>query len=337
MYRIDNTDAVSALPPPAPLGQPGYFTGGNPQAGQAATIVDADWLNALQEEIATVIERAALTLSKTDRTQLWQALQSMSRITLTAPLDLYVSPTGNDANDGLTVGTPMLTMLAAYNKACTRYSLNSYYVTIHLADGNYPATMFEGPTLGPWDPTGTPVRIVGNSTNPQNVNVTSTSGGSALGTLSGAYILFDGMTVSSVGGVNGAGIGASLGGISAFRNIHFGNCAVAQLYSGLGGQISAFGNYSIVGGAQAHALSDYGAILLEGYAATLTGTPNFSGGFASAEHGGLVAALSMTFTGAATGPRFYVTTNAVVDTASGNANYFPGNAVGVQNTGGQYV
>jgi hypothetical protein len=76
MYRIDSAGSVTTIPVARPLATPGYFQGGNPQSGMDATIVDADWLNAVQEEIATVIEQAGITLSKTDRTQLWQALQA---------------------------------------------------------------------------------------------------------------------------------------------------------------------------------------------------------------------------------------------------------------------
>jgi len=78
MYRIDNPEATATIPTPAIAGAPGFFQGGNPQAGVKATIVDADWLNAVQEEISHVIEQAGITLSKTDRTQLAQALQTMT-------------------------------------------------------------------------------------------------------------------------------------------------------------------------------------------------------------------------------------------------------------------
>src|SRR5215813_12977641 len=74
MYRIDGPQSVTNIPTPAAPGTPGFFQGGNPSSGMKATVVDADWLNAVQEEIAHVIEQSALTLDKTDRTQLWQAL-----------------------------------------------------------------------------------------------------------------------------------------------------------------------------------------------------------------------------------------------------------------------
>lgn len=50
------------------------FTSGNPREGQPATIVTPDWLNAVQEEIAGVIEGQGITLNKQDNTQLATAV-----------------------------------------------------------------------------------------------------------------------------------------------------------------------------------------------------------------------------------------------------------------------
>lgn len=77
MYRIDNATAAVALPAPAAVGPKpnAFYTKGNPGGGTPATIVDDDALNAMQEEICAVIEGAGITLSKTDRTQLLQAIR----------------------------------------------------------------------------------------------------------------------------------------------------------------------------------------------------------------------------------------------------------------------
>jgi hypothetical protein len=44
-----------------------------------------------------------------------------------------------------------------------------------------------------------------------------------------------------------------------------------------------------------------------------------------------------TYSGAATGKRYAVATNAVLNTNGGGANYFPGDVAGTTATGGQYV
>ncbi|WP_186151049.1 gp53-like domain-containing protein [Burkholderia gladioli] len=77
MFRIDQTTAVTAIPAPAPAGTPGYFTGGNPATGQAATILDADWANMLQEEVINVVTAAGITPSKTVYTQLLSAIRAL--------------------------------------------------------------------------------------------------------------------------------------------------------------------------------------------------------------------------------------------------------------------
>lgn len=61
---------------------PGYapgnlFTEGNPAVPTQATTVTADWLNAVQEEIAAVIEGAGDTLDKPDNGQLLAAIDTL--------------------------------------------------------------------------------------------------------------------------------------------------------------------------------------------------------------------------------------------------------------------
>lgn len=50
------------------------FTDGNPSTGTPATVVDAAWLNDLQENVAQLVEAAGIVLSKRDYTQLLKAI-----------------------------------------------------------------------------------------------------------------------------------------------------------------------------------------------------------------------------------------------------------------------
>lgn len=70
MHRIDGSGATEA----------NLFTEGDPSGGVPATTVTDDWLNAVQEEVAGVVEGAGLTLNKADNTQLLQALQTLAGI-----------------------------------------------------------------------------------------------------------------------------------------------------------------------------------------------------------------------------------------------------------------
>lgn len=67
MHRIDTATATAD----------NKFTEGSPQSGVAPTVVSADILNAMQEEIAHVIESNGIALNKPDNTQLFAAIALM--------------------------------------------------------------------------------------------------------------------------------------------------------------------------------------------------------------------------------------------------------------------
>lgn len=64
MYRIDAPGAT----------EDNRFTDGNPATGTPATVVEAAWLNAVQEEIIAVLVEAGITPSKLSTTQLRDAI-----------------------------------------------------------------------------------------------------------------------------------------------------------------------------------------------------------------------------------------------------------------------
>ncbi|CNC79856.1 MULTISPECIES: hypothetical protein [Yersinia] len=51
------------------------FTRGNPQTGGPATALDDDYFDAVQEELAGLVEAAGITLKKTDRAQVLAAIK----------------------------------------------------------------------------------------------------------------------------------------------------------------------------------------------------------------------------------------------------------------------
>jgi len=74
VFRIDHPTASLTLVPPSGAGTQGYFTGGNPSTGTPATVVTADFLNMVQEELRAVLTAASLAPSKTNNTQIIAAL-----------------------------------------------------------------------------------------------------------------------------------------------------------------------------------------------------------------------------------------------------------------------
>ncbi|MDN7741569.1 MULTISPECIES: phage tail protein [Burkholderia] len=102
MFRIDQTTAVTALPAPSAAGTPGFFTGGNPATGQAATIVSADWLNLVQEELMSFLTEAGIVPSKTSYGQVLAAVQHLFAASAGDPTKLFeveTPPAGDNSNN----------------------------------------------------------------------------------------------------------------------------------------------------------------------------------------------------------------------------------------------
>jgi hypothetical protein len=84
VHRIDSDASVNGL-----------FSAGDPASGQPGTVVSPEWLNAIQEEIAGLIEAMGGTLAKADNTQLAAAV-----LALLARLNTWTAhQTFNDAID----------------------------------------------------------------------------------------------------------------------------------------------------------------------------------------------------------------------------------------------
>lgn len=78
MHRIDTSTATPD----------NRFTEGDPAIPVPATVVSADWLNAVQEELAAVITGAGLELDKAENDQLRQAIGRG----ITAPSPVWPPP-----------------------------------------------------------------------------------------------------------------------------------------------------------------------------------------------------------------------------------------------------
>ena len=77
MYQIDVPTAVAGLPTPAAEGTAGFFTDGNPGTGTPATIVPADFLNMMMQELINVALEGTAPLSKSSYTQVRDAISNM--------------------------------------------------------------------------------------------------------------------------------------------------------------------------------------------------------------------------------------------------------------------
>jgi hypothetical protein len=275
---------------------------------------------------------------------------------LTAPRTYYVAPNGNDNNDGLTPGTPFLTIQRAINLINSGIDAAGQQLTIQMANGTYPNG------AGFYQPINGALVLQGNLADPAQVviDVTNTPGGGNAILAQNSAISVSGMTVraNSGSGAQGTGYGilANPGGSIVVSNIIFSDCATAQLTASKG-YVDINSNYSINGNAPVHWLAILtGAINPSNNCTTVTcvGTRAFSTAFAMAAYSSTIAfSLPITFPGgaAATGSRYNVQNNGVISTGTGNPTLFPGNAAGTgwpppttwptatpQNwTGGQYT
>lgn len=90
MFRIDDPTATQSLPAPSAPGTPGYFTDGNPTGGIPATRVTGEWLNAVQEELISVLDAAGIEPAKGSNNQLATAIASLINVAVAS----RTAPTG---------------------------------------------------------------------------------------------------------------------------------------------------------------------------------------------------------------------------------------------------
>lgn len=342
MYRIDNSTAATAIPAPASPGSPGFFTNGNPLTGQPATIVEADWMNSVQEEIAHVIETSGLILNKLDRTQLYQAITRLTRLRLAAAADFYVSPSGSDLNPG-TAGQPFASITYAYNFIRDRIDMNGQQCTIHLANGTYGAAQCYFLAYGP------PIIIRGNTSDPTQVVVHGVAA-PAFDIESGAQVALDSVTCrADDAGAVGSGDGLLV--VSAnvtLKNVYFDQCSQAHIDCELGGWIGPAGPTGIttlIGGAAWHVYCvQWSNMMLYGGAnnpnskqLTLLGTPTFTNAFCTANQA-MVNFEGSAISGAAHGKKYNLLWNGAIKIPSPgtNVNYLPGDVAGTNDGSGHY-
>jgi len=256
-----------------------------------------------------------------------------AREVLSASRTYYVRTDGNDGHDGLTnsPGGAFLTIQKAIDAVAT-LDIGPFNVTIQVADGTYTAG---AAVTGPWLGSGT-VTVQGNAGTPANVLI-STTGSSAVTVVTGGRLAVKDTKLQTAGGLTYC-LHANTNGSISYANVDFGACGDTHIRAADGGTVTCDGSYAISGNAAYHWRAVVsGVIRCTGKTITLTGTPAFSGVFASASRGAQVLANGNIFSGSATGARYDVALNGVIDTNGGGTNYLPGSSAGSTSTGGQYV
>lgn len=257
------------------------------------------------------------------------AIQSANRIKVPlAGVSLFVSPTGNDANNGLTVGAPFLTLQHAANVANSNYDTQGNNITVNVAAGTYSA----GATLNGQPVGGGQIQFIGTVGSSSSVHVTLGAPGTCFAASTGARMSVSWMTLSAPFGSSNPGqipgdcLQASVGGQLLFSNLTFGLTQRAHIETGSGGQVQGGGPYTISGAATYHSVAGGGQYAFQTQAVTLIGTPAFTI-FAWASSGNIFAA-GASFSGAATGQKYLCDQGGSISTGAAGINFFPGNTAG---------
>jgi hypothetical protein len=280
---------------------------------------------------------------------------SYVRIKEAADVNVYVSIfTGNDANSGLSAGSPFKTIQTGVNYCLNAIDLGPYNCTIHI-EGGAGAVYNESILIG-----GSPQGLLGLGKwqwVTYNGQVTINGTGYTINISGGGQLMLNGQFLLSCTAAAGYPNGV-LCPISGSRlactgsGLTFGNSpGCIHVYPAEGGEFSnasGYGSYTIAGGALEHWRATSGYIVVQndpsvGAAAnptiTLQGTPNFTNAFATGFNLGVIHCPGLTFPGTtATGAKFALFENSVINTAGAGQSYLPGSTPGsVGTTGGQYV
>lgn len=249
---------------------------------------------------------------------------------LAAARTYFVATTGSDANSGLVSGSPFATLQKAIDTVAG-LDIGIFDVTIQLADGTYGAGAL---VRGAFTGSGT-ITVKGNAAAPQNVVLSRTNGD--LLTVRSAMLRIEALSLQTSGS-SGSAIVSELGAIVVLGpNLRFGSCVGSHIQAATRGlvRIESGVGIAIAGSATSHMASLGGQIDATGNTWTLTGAPAFSA-FALATTGGLIGLSTPVFTGAATGLRYNITLNAIINTATGNTGLLPGSIAGTAASGGVY-
>ncbi len=253
-----------------------------------------------------------------------KAFDAKIRERLTGDLTLYVSPDGDDSNDGRadtperackTIGAALNRLTATDgggHSASIQLAAGTYNEEVHIHD--YHTSAFE--------------RVMLHGSGPSSILDTPTNYSIVVHNF--AKILFHGLTLKG-----------------AFRAEHFANphfsgqiyfdfnkgAADVYLINVIGAQLDIQGLCSVGGGDALGVLRSINGseIVLTGQMA-IPNYPTYSVAFASAVFGGVIRRGSGVISGIAKGPRHFVDWNGTINTNGQGINFFPGDVAGTANT-----
>ncbi len=240
----------------------------------------------------------------------------------------YVSPDGSDAADGLSPATALRTVQEAVDR-CYRLDSNGYTVTIRLLPG-----VHEGNVIVDRRIVGDArLAIVGEALDPTQVVLRANVAIHTVRVIDGAKVLVANMQLENA--LNWSQLFADTAADLKYENIVFTSCSRDHVEARANAIVYMSGDCRIVGGARTHINLTNGAVYLAvNRTVKLENTPHFSTAFAWFQRGAHYSIWNVAWTGAATGQRYIVRSNATCNGPT--ADHFPGDVPGMADTGGYY-
>ncbi|EGP07798.1 hypothetical protein CSIRO_2393 [Bradyrhizobiaceae bacterium SG-6C] len=261
----------------------------------------------------------------------WSALTRPSgRETLAANRTYYVRSDGSNGNDGLSnsSGGAFLTIQKAID-IIAGLDCSIFDISVAVGAGTYGPFVLKS-LVGSGK-----VTITGDTATPANVVLASTAADGIGGSnVMGRYKV-EGFKFTN------ATSGSHIKLFNTYLELganDYGAAVTAHVWIEQNAYVEFTASYTISGGATRHLFATTGGIFVcSAKTVTITGTPAFSSAFVVGSRTGVFNLPGNTYSGSATGSRYIVSFNAVVDVGGGGVNYLPGNAAGSTVSGGQYA
>lgn len=313
----------------------GPIGGGTPAAGAFTTLTASGNVTLAGAAEVTVPTKAPGT-NTTDAASTAFVQATITRIPLAAGLNLYVATSGSDSSNGLSAGTPFLTIQHAINVALNGYDTQGNNITINVGAGTFSTSpgVLMGAAL-----TGGGAIII-NAVGSGSTTITAIGSGAAAVSAENSAILQ--ISNANITSTTGAGLFAGQQGqIIVGTGMAFGACGTGHIAAFGSGSVQITANYAVNGNAQYHWNIDGSSFASVAGGLTLTfNNPTFGVATAQVPNVSLLEFLSpvASFAGAgAIGTRYNSNGNSVINTQGSGATYLPGNAGGATANGGQYI
>lgn len=260
------------------------------------------------------------------------------RLRLSADVNFYVRPDGNDNNLGLSNSPSgaFKTISRARQVVYSNLDLNGFTAYVNIYNGTYNETVYcVGQPVGQ-GANPTPIVFRGLGASRDDVNV---PGG--FQSISGARIRVSQMRLDPAGANNYCLFTRGVGSYLQADNINFGQCGPAgssitdHMMATDGAGLEITGPYAIHGGALNHYHCTEGAFMrIAGQVVSVLNNPAFNGQFAGVASGSLFV-IGVSFSGSATGRTYLVHYNGVIRANQDSRSIFPGNIHGIERSGGR--